>query len=195
MVIDPDIRSQISPEIERGEKVLWVGKPTPFRVLMQYPEEILSAVVATAMLGLFGLVFVPLTSYTLHFGSDLFSFFVLIFLAAMIFSVGRPLYEYAIAGRTFYAITDQRALIVKPGWNGHSVNSYYQIEHIERRTLANERGDLIFAHSRITGADATAIATGYAKSASSASISRVRSSGCWWKTSPGCTPNLTARTG
>ncbi len=144
-MIDPDIRSQISPELEHGEKLLWVGKPTPFRVLMQYPEELLGAVIAVALLGVIFAVFLPLSGFSLRSGDQFFSFLFVIFIVIMGFSLAKPLYEYAIAARTVYAVTDHRALIIKPGWMGRSVNSYYKIEHVERRTQANERGDLIFA--------------------------------------------------
>lgn len=145
-MIDPNLRSQISPELEHGEKLLWVGQPTPFRVLMQAPEELFGALVAVVLMGVIFTIFLPLSGAAVMSRQPPFAFFLVIFLVIMAASLTRPLYEYFVARRTVYAMTDQRALIIKPGWNGQSVNSYYQIEHIERRNLANERGDLIFAH-------------------------------------------------
>ncbi|MEO8394494.1 MAG: hypothetical protein ABI700_15985, partial [Chloroflexota bacterium] len=56
----------------------------------------------------------------------------------------RPIYDYFMARRTIYAVTDRRALILKGTLRGRKALSYRQFDSIKRRSLFSEKGDLIF---------------------------------------------------
>ena len=146
MVGDPDLRSAISSDLQSGEKVLWIGKPTPIRVVMHYAESLLPGIVAMVAL----VVILTIFSSTHIFSFELlglgfsFQWIVLIFLLLVFYYFARPVYEYWRALRTIYAVTDRRALIVKPDLNGKQVLSYPKIERIERQNLADGKGDLVF---------------------------------------------------
>ncbi len=74
-----------------------------------------------------------------------YSFFILFYLALLIYLLGHPIYRYWQATRTVYALTDQRALILKPTFGSTNVASYPTLERVERTSLAGNRGDLVFA--------------------------------------------------
>lgn len=54
-------------------------------------------------------------------------------------------YLYHQAARTVYAVTNQRALIIKPTFDGKSILAYNIISYIERKSRAGGKDDLIFA--------------------------------------------------
>ncbi len=149
LTFDPTLREIVSPEIRHGEKVLWIGKPTPLRVLtQQYAEEVISAIlIIVAAIFISTVTSFDLTSFEYGYGGGGFVFplFGLIFIAVLGFSLLRPIYAFWQATKTIYAVTDYRALILKPTFGSMSVTSYPNVERIERRRLTGDKGDLIFA--------------------------------------------------
>ena len=105
--------------------------------------------------------------------------FILFALIALLYAVLRPVYVFFQATRTVYALTDHRALILKPTLRGKSSASYSDFAQIERRGLPDGRGDLVFAEIDLhTGA---VLQHACAKSASLAFRMRGASRICCWK--------------
>ncbi len=149
LTFDPALREIVSPEVRHGEKVLWIGKPTPLRVVMrQYGDELVGAVGAAVMAIIFFSVFPGFGRMSFSFAYGMvspFSLFPIIFAAIIIFMALRPAYAFWQALGTVYAVTDYRALILKPGFNGMNVASYPNLERVERTSLAGGKGDLVFS--------------------------------------------------
>lgn len=145
MVSDLITRTEIDAELQPGETVLWAGKPQPGRIALQNRQALVTGVMAVAAL------YVVLTGFAaasvfsfLIFGCG-FTWLAALFMLLPFYYFTRPVYEYLMAGRTIYAVTDRRVLIVKPRFGGKTVQSYSRIEQIERRDLSGGKGDLIFA--------------------------------------------------
>jgi hypothetical protein len=144
MVSNPITRSEVDAELQPGETVLWAGKPLPSRIALQNREALVTGVLALAAL------FVILTGFSaatvfnfLIFGCG-FTWLALLFVLLPVYYFARPVYDYLTAGRTTYAVTDRRVLIIKPRFGGKTVQSYNRIQQIERRELSGGKGDLIF---------------------------------------------------
>lgn len=145
LTFNPALREIVSPELRHGEKLLWIGKPTPLRVITQQSgDELLNAVVVVAMIIFLSLVF-PFGMMSFQFSGFSFPLFTLIFGVLLVYSLARPAYTFWQATRTVYALTDYRALILKPTFGGMSTTSYPSLQRVERHSLANDKGDLIFA--------------------------------------------------
>ena len=150
MVDEQALRNEVTPQLHPGEKLLWVGKPMPLRAMLA-GGNLFGAVAGVLMVGFMLFAF---NSFSFNFSmargssstvSTLFNLFPLIFVAVALFSVGRPVYDFLMAGRTVYALTDQRALIIKPVLSGgRKVESYTETEGIERHDIADGKGDLVF---------------------------------------------------
>jgi hypothetical protein len=138
---DPDL----SAALQSGETLLWVGKPSAARMALQNRDALVTAGIALAAL------FVVLTAFPF---AGLFSFFffgcavpwvIALFIAVPLYYVARPVLDYLAARGTIYAVTDRRAVIVKPKRGGRVVETYRTLGQIERRDLGGGRGDLLFA--------------------------------------------------
>src|SRR5690606_30304956 len=74
-------------------------------------------------------------------GFSMFRWVPLIIVGFALFALGQPIYNFLMAGRTVYALTDQRALIIKPVLGGgKKVESYTETEGIERHDIADGKG-------------------------------------------------------
>lgn len=138
---DPDLNAALQP----GETLLWVGKPSALHVMLRNRDALVTAGIALAAL------FVVLTAFPFT-GIISFFFFgcaapwvIALFVAVPLYYIARPMLDYFTAERTIYALTDRRALIIKPKRGGRIVETYRTSGQIERRDLGNGRGDLIFA--------------------------------------------------
>jgi hypothetical protein len=145
MVSNTITQGGIDAELQHGESVLWVGKPLPSRIALQNRQALVTGVLALAAL------FVLFSGFS---AAAIFSFFIfgcgftwlgLLFLLLPFYYFARPVYDYLMAERTIYAVTDRRALIIKPKFGGRIIQSYNRIQNIERRELSGGKGDLIFA--------------------------------------------------
>ena len=147
MLDESELRSAVSPELQAGEKLLWVGRPSPMRVLMQRGDDVVGAVVAVAVLAILGAI---LPIFMIAPGSagpsdtDFVGIAVLVVLVAVVFAISVPAYRYFVAKRTIYAITNRRVLTIKPTFSGKAVQSQTRFEQIERRERADGSGDLTF---------------------------------------------------
>lgn len=149
MMQDVDLRAGIIPELYTGEVLLWAGKPTPRYVLHQQLEEIMNLLLFTFAVAcaLFGCLVFGLRDISI--GAFRVPIFTLLLLPGIVL-VCFVAYCYRQAARTRYAVTNQRALIIKPTLDGESVLAYNLIPYIERRSRANGRDDLIFASETYT---------------------------------------------
>lgn len=154
-------RGIIEPELEDGEPLLWVGKPSPGRMLI--PSIILFVFGVVWSSSIVGFI------YTWHsvgprvgngpggvFGtlgllSNLFfAPFVLIGLGML----SSPIWVYRKAKQTVYGITRDRILIVQNG-RVRRVRTYSpsDINAIERTERADGSGDLTFARRSYRDSD------------------------------------------
>lgn len=138
--------NQVTPELRNGEELLWVGKPMPLRVVLANGRLIMGVINAVLVLGVL-FFFTSVSRFDMRMLPS-FSLFLLLFLGIGLFSIARPLYDFIMAGRTVYGLTDQRAIIIKPTFNGKKVESYTDSDTIERHDIADGKGDLIFKHER-----------------------------------------------
>ena len=105
-------------ELQSDETLLWVGKPSPTRIALQNREALVTAGIALAALfvALLAAPFTAIFSF-LFFGCAL-PWVGLLFTLLTLYYVARPVAEYLAAERTIYAITDRRAVILKPKRGG-----------------------------------------------------------------------------
>lgn len=159
MVDEQALRNEVTPQLHPGEKLLWVGKPMPLRVMLSR-GDLIPAVTGVAMI-----VFMLVLFNSIGFGSfssanfdgpgspvfSIFNWFPLIFVGFGLLTISKPIYEFLMAGRTVYALTDQRAIIIKPVLSGgKKVESYTDSEGIERHDIADGKGDLVFQREMYT---------------------------------------------
>lgn len=149
MLQDAELRAIVSPELYADEKLLWVGKPTPIYVLRQYSEGLVNTVFIAFMLtvflftcSFFGMSSISIASYSV----PIFSFLLIPIAAFILYMI----YLYWRAGQIVYAISNQRALIIKSTLDGRSILAYNIIPYIERRSRASGKDDLIFASETYT---------------------------------------------
>lgn len=138
--------NQVTPELRSGEELLWVGKPMPIRVMLANGEMIGSIAGAVLIIGVL-VFFNSFRTPPMALNSS-FGLFQLLFVGVGLFILSRPIYEFLMAGRTVYGLTDQRAILIKPTLNGKKVESYTDSDTIERHDIANGKGDLVFRQER-----------------------------------------------
>ncbi len=154
LTFDPALREIVSPEIRHGEKLLWIGKPTPLRVVIQrHVDDLFSAVFVVFVMAISFSAFSSFGGRSFGTSGFLFWLLPLIFAAVGLYAVGRPLFMFWEATRTVYAVTDYRALILKPKFGGMSAASYPKLERVERTSFADGKGDLVFSSEayRVSG--------------------------------------------
>ncbi|MEO8394492.1 MAG: hypothetical protein ABI700_15975 [Chloroflexota bacterium] len=127
------------------------AKPLPLRMALEEREGLILGALAFAVLLILQFTFphayifsVPLLG--LAFGVQWVDLF---FGLATLLCFAQPIYQYWVATRTIYAITDRRAFTLKPTRKGPIVQSYKNIQQIKRRDLPDGRGDLIFGTKRL----------------------------------------------
>ncbi len=139
----------IARELDAGERVVWAGQPDPAR-MQKRAFRYFPAMLFMLAFSLFwmGIATTPVRQ-SLAAGKtpDLFSIcfpaFGLLFVGVAVAGVLSPFTERAKATRTFYALTDRRALVVVTG-SATKVQSILPSEFsLERTESANGRGDLV----------------------------------------------------
>lgn len=150
MIGDVDTRTalwnQVTPELRSGEELLWVGKPIPLRVLLANGGLFTGAL--NALLVVVVLVFFTSSATPVMRSLPAFSVFLLFFGGIGLYAIARLLYNFIMARRIVYGLTDHRAIIIRPTFNGNRVESYTDSDRIERTDLVSSKGDLIFKHQR-----------------------------------------------
>lgn len=158
----PDI---LESELYDNEEVVWWGQPIPAQMALQV--DVMSIIISAAVAG-FAVFFYIFTqdmfaerSFS-SFGSSrsggVFSFVQIMFTivpAIMFLGAGwqviTPLRNYIIALRTYYLLTNQRAVIVK-NLLSTQVRSFYDenISRLDVRHFGNNTGSIIFSTEQVT---------------------------------------------
>jgi hypothetical protein len=146
-----DLDQRLRSELRPGERIVWVGRP-----LAKLARR------GSILLVVFG---VPFTGFALFWmfmagwiasqtsgdgGSGPFGLFWICglpFLAVGLGMLTSPFWAARAAGRTAYAVTSERAVVLKVGvWGTMSVVSFApdRLTRIERRERPDGSGDLIF---------------------------------------------------
>jgi hypothetical protein len=156
MISNPISQSGIDAELQHGERVLWVGKPTPLRIVMQNRDALVTGVLAVAALFVLLVAFPFAHIFDFIFFGCGFPWVFLFFFLLPFYYFARPVSEFLSAERTIYAVTDRRALIIKPRLGGKIVQSYNRVAEVERRELGGGSGDLIFGSETVVRGRASA---------------------------------------
>lgn len=143
---------RLTNELFEDETVLWAGQPTGTRMALQrLPLALVGLVFFFAVSTLFARIPLgPMMSMQGPMMSMPFSLFGLVqpvLAVAGLALAATPLWAFFAANRTWYAVTDQRVLIINGGITSSTV-SYgpEDIECVERRNNFSGSGDVIFRH-------------------------------------------------
>jgi hypothetical protein len=131
-LLSPAMEERVRAELADGEKLAWVGRPRPGRmVLVSIPIFVFGI-----FFGGFAVFWTVMASHA-PFPMALFG---LPFIAVGFGMLASPFWSWYSASRTCYAVTGRRAITWEPGlWDGCRVRSYAP-DHL-RRMWRNERGD------------------------------------------------------
>ncbi len=151
----PELDARVRSELQRDERLLWVGQPLPGRFAR-----------GGCILALFGL---PFTAFALFWTagaafaagsiSGLFSCFALFGVPFLVVGFGMlssPYWLRQKAKRTCYALTDRRAIVWNAGWFGSvEIRGYGpgQLTRIRRVEYPDGCGDLVFEEFTTLGTD------------------------------------------
>ena len=144
----------IDGECGPAERILWVGRPRPIRMLLRDTTALWTAALSTfsllVMIVIMNWVYgsVSLNVQVGNMPTPFSTLFSLVFIGALAFNLVPLALVVFQGGRTLYAITGQRVLIVTlPAlWWGQSVQTFTaeDMGGLTRTTLADGSGDLVF---------------------------------------------------
>jgi len=144
------LRGLVEAELRERERIVWVGKPKPWRMALQTLPILLFAIPWTAfaifwMCGAAGFK-VP----KFDAGPDLFPLFGVPFVLVGLGMLSAPLWAARKAAGTAYVITTERA-IVFIGGRGTTIRSFSPDRLADRRRVqfADGSGDLLFGRGII----------------------------------------------
>jgi hypothetical protein len=157
--MDSALVSSIEPELSRGERILWVGKPSASREARKIGCPALIVGIPFTAFAVFWVVGASNITRNAPSGlgppgfSTVFPLFGLIFVGIGLYVLLSPFLTYAKSSATTYAITNERILIVESG-STRVVKSYTKrdLGQITRSELADGSGDLMFAQENQRGA-------------------------------------------
>ena len=143
--IDPNLYEQVESELLAGEELLWIGQPNRLRMLVKNPLQAGAGLITGLVLAAFFAGVFVFVSETGGNDSSLPWILAAVLLMSLVSLLSSPVRNYLKAGRTIYAITDRRALIIS-GILSQSVQSYGKndIQFIERKKHGGNTGDIIF---------------------------------------------------
>jgi len=155
-MLDNNSSPIILDELYDDEKLLWSGQPKPIRFVTG--ADWLSSFGGLFFIG-FATIFLLTSNAMIGFGSgfgnnndEFFTLFripfiivPLIFIFTGLGTASAPIRKYMRATRTYYAVTNQRVLIITDLAKRQS-ESYFdeQIEFLERSTYRDGTGDILF---------------------------------------------------
>jgi len=150
--LPPELDSRVRSELNRGERLLWVGQPRPGRFMRMAIPIVLFGLPWTAfsifwMVGASGLLFGGFGKGPPGAFRVLFPLFGLPFVLIGLAMLSSPFWLRRKAKRTCYALTDRRAILWQPGWfGGVEVRSYgpEDLTKIHRTQYADGSGSLVF---------------------------------------------------
>ncbi len=157
----------IARELDAGERVLWSGKPDPNRMWRKAIPTALSSIpggICIVFL-MWGASTSARSALSVGKMPDIISvallFFLLIFTAFIILRALSPWTEAARARRTFYALTNRRALVVVEGGN-KSVESVSPTEFSLECLDLGQKGDVVLKRETTgTGRNKSTVETGF----------------------------------
>jgi len=133
--------------LQKTEKITWKGRPAPLRSAAIGSVKLFGGLFTIA----FGIVWTVqtlpnITSFAEHDFftiAGLFTLFGIAFIASGVWAILTPFRNYIRAGRTYYAITNQRVLIIMAGKNYRVVSiTPSEIVDYQRTDKGNGFGDL-----------------------------------------------------
>lgn len=142
-----ELATLVDAELGKGERIVWIGQPIPSRLARSTLPIVLFGIPVTAFAffwivtasGIRGLGFPGPSCFFVLFGIP----FVLVGLGMLT----SPVWMYLKAGRTVYAVTDRRALVIDGGlFGGMTVRSFEpaSMTGLTRTQFADGSGNLIF---------------------------------------------------
>ena len=142
--LDPQIRSLITAELQKDEEIAWIGQPIPRFFTKQSVPTFLFGIPFTAFS-----IFWMVSAYSMSDGSSGFFLFGIPFLLVGSSFLLSPFWLKRIAKRSYYVLTNQRALLMMGGLFGGTANnirSFYpnQLNDLRRTQKSDGSGDLIF---------------------------------------------------
>ncbi len=151
--LPPELEARVLQELTKDEQIVWAAQPSPrvtrLQGLATAGGSLFMALIASLMLLGF-LVMAKTVSGGAWMIPCVMGLFVVLGLAGMFLA---PRMKHLMARRTWYVVTNRRALVGLPGWFGESaVDSYtpLQLQNMNRRDswFAKGAGDLIFRTER-----------------------------------------------
>ena len=142
-----ELTALVDVELGKGERIVWIGQPIASRLARSTLPIALFGIPFTAFAffwivtasGMRGLGFAGPSGFFMLFGIP----FVLVGLGMLT----SPLWMYFKAGRTVYAVTDRRALVIDGGlFGGMTVRSFEpaRLTGLYRTQFADGSGNLVF---------------------------------------------------
>ncbi|MBV9863955.1 MAG: hypothetical protein JO316_01245 [Abitibacteriaceae bacterium] len=160
MLLNHELHSVVQPDVESGEQILWVGQPNAARMAVKSIGGFLFGVGWTWFTVAFIMGWMSHNSSSQWpggiwgFGGLAFYLFMTPFLIVGLAMLASPLLSYQQGLRTFYAITNQRILVIETG-KSRKVQSYGEgdIGNLERTEQPDGSGDLTFAKQHYKDGD------------------------------------------
>lgn len=145
-----EVEQMLNAQLDPGEGLLWSGAPNPVRMAA---SALPATVVGIPFTGFAAFWIYTAFTMTSKAGSSpgfpwvLFPLFGAPFLLIGLGMLAAPLLAFVAAGRTLYAVTNRRAMIVSRLFST-SVRSYVhaEIHDLQRIERAGGEGDVFFAH-------------------------------------------------
>jgi hypothetical protein len=159
-MMDPfEIQTFVNEELLHGEHTVWHGQPSP----KSFSREALPMFLFGIPWTIFSVGWVAMSLFMTS-GADspigiIFPLFGLPFVGIGIYLLASPFLKARKAGKTIYAVTDQRALIITLGYNSRNVTAYgpAEIQNIERTEKPDGSGDLYFRSDTSADSDGNAV--------------------------------------
>jgi hypothetical protein len=150
--LTPELRTLVDNELDRDEKIVWLGRPDPKASGRGYLAVQLFAIPWTA----FSVFWIGMAAGwkipDFKQGFDFFPLFGIPFFLIGIGMLTSPIWGKRLASKSVYVLTNRRAIIFKKEFTGMSIRSFNpdQLRTLERKQHADGSGDLIFKQE-ITG--------------------------------------------
>ncbi len=149
-----DLQARVESELDKGERLLWVGQPNPGRLSRQAVPLVFVGIFFTG----FALFWIALAGGIMggfnmaapggfDFCFACFPLFGIPFVLVGLMLLTAPLWAARRARSTCYAVTDRRAILWNAGWFGSiSVRSFRppDLTRMQRVEYADGTGNLIF---------------------------------------------------
>jgi hypothetical protein len=150
--LPPDLMERARSELRDGERLLWVGQPRPGRFAKQAIPLVIFGIPWTGFAlfwtaGASGLFFDGPRNGGFGLFSVLFPLFGLPFIFIGLALLSSPYWALRKAKRTFYALTDKRAILSDANnFGGFEIRDYgpAELAKLRRVEYGNGEGDLIF---------------------------------------------------